>query len=102
MTPTDNNNHSTPPPQRAALLSIVVVAKAPVAGQCKTRLIPEFGKVGSARLARAMLLDVLTTLSECVRTNDACVCVCWCADCIDASDMIQSVQSVYLSFQTMA
>jgi uncharacterized protein len=54
------------PPQPLVFLSIVVVAKAPVAGQSKTRLIPELGSEGAARLARAMLLDVLTTLSECV------------------------------------
>lgn len=49
-------------------LSIVVIAKAPMAGICKTRLIPDFGEDGSALLARAMLLDVLTSLSECVST----------------------------------
>lgn len=48
------------------VVTIVVIAKAPVAGQCKTRLVPAFGADGSAQFARAMLLDVLTSLSECV------------------------------------
>jgi len=50
----------------ACPVSIVVVAKVPVAGKSKTRLIPKFGEDGSAKLARAMLLDVLTCLSDCV------------------------------------
>jgi hypothetical protein len=47
--------------------SIVVVAKCPVPGQSKTRLVPLLGEVGSAALAQAMLSDILTTLSQCVR-----------------------------------
>jgi glycosyltransferase A (GT-A) superfamily protein (DUF2064 family) len=46
--------------------SIVVVAKCPLPGQSKTRLIPLLGPQGSAALAKAMLLDVLTTLTACV------------------------------------
>jgi glycosyltransferase A (GT-A) superfamily protein (DUF2064 family) len=47
--------------------SIVVVAKCPIPGQCKTRLIPLLGPEGSAKLAKAMLSDVLVTL-----TNEVC------------------------------
>lgn len=36
---------------------IVIFAKAPVAGQVKTRLIPALGEEGAAALARQMLLD---------------------------------------------
>lgn len=44
--------------------AIVVVAKCPIAGKSKTRLIPLLGEEGSARLAKAMLSDVLQTLSQ--------------------------------------
>ena len=47
----------------AAAATIVVVAKTPVAGQSKTRLIPALGPGGSAVLAQALLLDVLTTVT---------------------------------------
>lgn len=40
---------------------IVVIAKAPVAGQCKTRLIPALGPQGAARLAARMLLRTVKT-----------------------------------------
>lgn len=36
-------------------IRIIIFAKAPVAGQVKTRLIPALGAVGAARLARRML-----------------------------------------------
>ncbi len=46
--------------------AIVVVARCPLAGTCKTRLIPLLGEEGAACLARAMLSDVLLSISECV------------------------------------
>ena len=46
--------------------SIVVVAKCPIPGKSKTRLIPLLGKEGSVRLARSMLSDVLKTIDGCV------------------------------------
>lgn len=49
------------PPGRGA--RALVVAKAPVAGRVKTRLVPLLGEEGAAALARAMLLDTL----ECCR-----------------------------------
>ncbi|PSJ48003.1 glycosyltransferase [Zobellella endophytica] len=39
---------------------IIVFAKAPLAGQAKTRLIPALGPEGAARLARRMLMSTLT------------------------------------------
>jgi glycosyltransferase A (GT-A) superfamily protein (DUF2064 family) len=45
---------------------IVVVAKCPVPGKCKTRLIPLLGAQGSAQLAKAMLCDILKALGTCV------------------------------------
>ncbi|KAG7341206.1 DUF2064 domain containing protein [Nitzschia inconspicua] len=45
--------------------TIVVVAKSPLPGQCKTRLIPLLGHDGSATLAQAMLSDVISTLDKC-------------------------------------
>lgn len=38
---------------------LLVVAKVPVPGLAKTRLVPAFGEVGAARLAQAALLDTL-------------------------------------------
>jgi glycosyltransferase A (GT-A) superfamily protein (DUF2064 family) len=56
----DNNETHSAPPRDA----IVVFAKAPIPGQAKTRLIPLLGEDGSADLARAMLSDVLVSLSS--------------------------------------
>jgi glycosyltransferase A (GT-A) superfamily protein (DUF2064 family) len=41
-----------------------VVAKAPVAGLAKTRLMPRFGPEGAADLAAAALLDTLAAVSD--------------------------------------
>ncbi|CAB9524830.1 Uncharacterized protein conserved in bacteria (DUF2064) [Seminavis robusta] len=49
------------------LHTIVVVAKCPIPGKSKTRLIPKLKEEGSAKLAKAMLSDVLITLSECAQ-----------------------------------
>lgn len=49
--------------------SIVVVAKCPIPGQSKTRLIDLLGEEGSAVLAKAMLADVLTCISHCVSAS---------------------------------
>lgn len=45
--------------------SIVVVAKCPIPGKSKTRLIPLMGEMGSVRLAKSMLSDVLKTIAGC-------------------------------------
>jgi len=45
--------------------SIVVVAKCPIPGKSKTRLIPLLGEEGSVRLAKSMLSDVLRTIDGC-------------------------------------
>jgi len=39
--------------------TLLIMAKAPVAGQAKTRLAPAFGSDGAARIAAAALLDTL-------------------------------------------
>ena len=44
--------------------AILVVAKAPVAGLAKTRLMPCFGPEGAADLAAAALLDTLAAVSD--------------------------------------
>ena len=49
--------------------AIVVIAKCPIPGTSKTRLAKgdaSIGATGAATLARAMLSDVLMTLSKCV------------------------------------
>ena len=50
---------------------IVILAKAPVPGRVKTRLIPALGEVGAARLAHKMLLN---TVAEAVAANLAMPC----------------------------
>lgn len=45
--------------------AIIVVAKCPIRGKSKTRLIPLLGEDGSVDLARGMLSDVLLTLEHC-------------------------------------
>ena len=49
--------------------AIVVVAKCPIPNKSKTRLIPMLGVHGATSLAKAMLCDVLVTLSKCVSRN---------------------------------
>jgi len=49
--------------------SIVVVAKCPIPGKSKTRLIPLLGQEGSVRLAKSMLSDVLKTIDGCKELN---------------------------------
>jgi glycosyltransferase A (GT-A) superfamily protein (DUF2064 family) len=46
--------------------AIVVIAKCPISGVSKTRCAPLLGYDGAASLAKAMLSDILVTLSECV------------------------------------
>ncbi len=55
---------------------IIVFAKAPVAGQCKTRLIPALGEQGAAELHAQLLHHTLRT------STDARLCPVelWCAD----------------------
>ena len=50
---------------------IAIVAKAPVAGRVKTRLIPALGAQGAADLARAMLED---TLAACAMVGPPLLC----------------------------
>lgn len=45
-------------------LALLVLAKAPRPGYSKTRLAPDFGAVGAARLAAAALADTLTVVSQ--------------------------------------
>lgn len=46
--------------------ALVVIAKCPIPGKSKTRLVPKLGEEGAAKLAHAMLSDVLKSLSQCV------------------------------------
>ena len=44
-------------------VSLIVIAKAPVAGRAKTRLIPDLGADGAAAIAAACLTDTLTAVA---------------------------------------
>lgn len=46
--------------------AIALIAKCPIPGKSKTRLIPLLGLNGSMNLAKAMLSDILMTLDQCV------------------------------------
>ena len=52
--------------------AIVVVAKCPTAGKSKTRLQPLLGSDGAAKLAEAMLLDVVEAISGEARLKPVC------------------------------
>ena len=53
---------------------IVIIAKAPIPGFCKTRLIPALGKTGAAELARRMLVEAVNAaLSSRVGPVELCV-----------------------------
>lgn len=53
---------------------IVVIAKAPIAGFCKTRLIPALGKQGATELAQRMLArTVASALAAGLGTVELCV-----------------------------
>ena len=45
-------------------VSLIVIAKAPVAGKAKTRLIPDLGAAGAAAVAEACLLDTLEAVVD--------------------------------------
>lgn len=47
-----------------AEVSVIVIAKAPLPGFAKTRLIPAIGREGAARLAAAALADTLWAIAE--------------------------------------
>ena len=49
--------------------TLLIMAKAPVAGQAKTRLAPAFGSDGAARIAAAALLDTLDMGAPISRTR---------------------------------
>ena len=54
---------------------LIIFAKAPIAGYCKTRLIPQLGEQGAAQLQQELITDCLTQL--------CCKLICptelWCS-----------------------
>lgn len=47
-------------------VSLIVIAKAPVPGRAKTRLIPDLGEAGAATVAEACLADTLAAVADAV------------------------------------
>ena len=47
-----------------ACVSLIVIAKEPLEGRAKTRLIPDLGEAGAAAVARASLTDTLWAVAE--------------------------------------
>ncbi len=54
---------------------LIVFAKAPVAGQAKTRLAPALGEVGAAALHKRLVMHTLTTVTRAA----LCPVQLWCA-----------------------
>jgi uncharacterized protein len=50
-------------PLEPGTVTLLVIAKEPVPGRAKTRLIPELGEAGAARLAEAALRDTLAAVA---------------------------------------
>lgn len=66
---------ATPPAERTALpVEVAILAKAPVAGWAKTRLIPALGAAGAARMHRRMVLRTLAVVAQA-----GLVPTLWCA-----------------------
>ena len=51
-------------PADPADVSLIVIAKAPLPGFAKTRLIPDLGEAGASRVAEACLADTLWAVAE--------------------------------------
>jgi rSAM/selenodomain-associated transferase 1 len=64
----------TMPPARLAAPCLIVFARAPVPGQCKTRLMRRLGARGAARIHRALTLRTLATA-----TATGMAVQLWCA-----------------------
>lgn len=56
----------TTPPGREAAARALVIAKAPLPGRSKTRLVPAVGAAAAARLQEAMLLDTLDACRDAI------------------------------------
>lgn len=57
------------------MMEILIFARYPVAGKCKTRLIPKLGAVGAALTHRRMTENIVRISSDC--GNDISVTVCF-------------------------
>ncbi|KAL7517050.1 hypothetical protein ACHAWX_002005 [Stephanocyclus meneghinianus] len=77
--------------------AIVVIAKCPISGVSKTRCAPLLGYDGAASLAKAMLSDILVTLSECVSTLPSD----WIISFITSRDAYSIDDSQYLLRKTL-
>ncbi len=67
---------------RRAGCALAVFARAPVAGQAKTRLIPALGAAGAARLYAAFLADTLETAARVAADGRVAVAL-WVAGAVD-------------------
>ena len=70
---------------------IAVIAKCPIAGQCKTRLNPFLNADGSALLARAMLLDVLTSISRATADSNVDLLLFYAPPTEEGRQIMQSI-----------
>lgn len=76
-------------------VEIAILAKAPVAGQAKTRLIPRLGAEGAARLQRWLLARMVETAAA----ADLGPVVLWCAGPQDHPDFRQCLDAGKVSLQ---
>lgn len=82
--------------------AVVVFAKCPIAGASKTRLTPLLGPEGAALLAKAMLSDILVSLSECSLLNNTLKVLVYAPGTQSGeSQMVSILQSLHLSYHKM-
>mmetsp|Transcript_34157 Transcript_34157/g.72782 ORF Transcript_34157/g.72782 Transcript_34157/m.72782 type:complete len:391 (-) Transcript_34157:126-1298(-) len=82
--------------------AVVVFAKCPIAGSSKTRLAPLLGAEGAARLAKAMLSDVLVSLSECALLRNTLKVLVYAPGTQSGESHIVSIlHSLHLSYHMM-
>ena len=68
--PDDDHPDLQPPAAKAARRALLVMAKQPVAGRAKTRLVPPLTSGSAASLYHCFLLDILATVRVAARQED--------------------------------
>ena len=81
--------------------AIIVFAKCPIKGKSKTRLTPLLGSDGAALLAKAMLSDIISSLSECTILNNTLKVLVYAPGTSEGeSIMVSILQSLDINYHT--
>ena len=82
--------------------AIIVFSKCPIKGKSKTRLTPLLGSDGAALLAKAMLSDIICSLSECTLLNNTLKVLVYAPGTSEGeSIMVSILQSLDINYHTM-